>query len=196
VSGEDGVFTLRPLEPGDVVNKLQLAHEDDALRAFLKQLAPKFHEADVAKTYVAVEGTDQGPRIRSYISISLSEILREYANLEDCPEASRFNYPAVKIGRLATDRRYEGRGLGGALIDLVVGLVHDQIMPHAGCRFLILDANRAKIGYYQRRGFVLVRNPENLDEANQNPVMFMDLHRLSKAAAPEADEPEPEAAGT
>jgi len=168
------------------MNKLVMAHEDDALRAFLKKMAQPFHEADTAKTYVAVEGTDQGPRIRSYISISLSEIRREYASLNDCPEASRFNYPAVKIGRLATDRRYEGRGLGSALIDLVVGIAQQHIMPHAGCRFLMLDANRAKIGYYQRRGFVLVENSENLDEENQNPVMFMDLHRLAKSAA-EAD---------
>jgi len=164
-----------------------MAHEDDALRAFLKKMAHPFHVADTAKTYVAAEGTDQGPRIRSYISISLSEIRREYANLEDCPEAARFNYPAVKIGRLATDRRYEGKGLGSALIDLVVGIAQEQIMPHAGCRFLILDANRAKIAYYQRRGFVLVENPENLDEANQNPVMFMDLHRISRKAAEEAN---------
>jgi len=192
VSGEDGVFTLRPLEATDVVNKLDMAHEDDALRAFLKKVAHKFHAADTAKTYVAVEGTDQGPRIRSYVSISLSEIRREYANLEDCPEASRFNYPAIKIGRLATDRRYERRGLAGALIDLVVGIAQDQIMPHAGCRFLILDANRAKISYYQRRGFVLVQNPENLDAVNQNPVMFMDLHRLTQQAADGAvHEPEP-----
>lgn len=166
-----------------MVNKLQIAHEDDALRAFLKQLAPKFHTSNIAKTYVAVEGTDQGPRIRSYISISLSEIRREYANLEDCPEASRFNYPAMKIGRLATDRRYEGRGLGSALIDLVYGIAQTQIMPHAGCRFLILDANRAKIDYYKKRGFVLVQNPENIAPENQNPVMFMDLHKSAAAAA-------------
>lgn len=183
MSGEDGIFTLRPLEPGDVVNKLKMVPDDDAFRWFLQTLAKPFQVADTAKTYVAVEGTDKGPRIRSYISILLSEIRKDFANLEDCPEASRFDFPAVKIARLATDRRYEGRGLGTALIDLVVGIVQDQVVPHVGCRFMILDANRAKIEYYQRRGFVLVENPENLDEAHQNPVMFMDLHRVARAAA-------------
>ena len=122
MSGEDGKFVVRALAPDDVVNKLELAHEDDALRAFLKKLATKFHSSNISKTYVAAEGTDQGPRIRSYISILLSEIRKDYAAADDCPEASRYNFPVIKIARLATDRRYEGRGLGSALIDFIAGL--------------------------------------------------------------------------
>ncbi len=62
----------------------------------------------------------------------------------------------------------------------VAGIAQSQIMPHAGCRFLILDANRAKIDFYKKRGFVLVDNEDN--NARQNPVMFMDLHRTVKKA--------------
>jgi hypothetical protein len=61
------------------------------------------------------------------------------------------------------------------LIDFVVGLSIEKIMPHVGCRFLILDANKEKIDFYKRRGFVLINNEENLE--GPNPVMFMDLHK-------------------
>ncbi len=176
MAGEAGQFIIRQLLPDDVVNKFEIAHKDDALRAFLKKLAAKFNASNVAKTYVAVEDIGvKGLRIRSYISILLSEIRKDWAAEEDCPEAARYNHPAVKIARLATDRNFENRGLASQLIDFVVGLTADKIMPHVGCRFLILDANREKIEFYKKRGFVLINNEENL--AGQNPVMFMDLHK-------------------
>ena len=166
-------WTIRPLDTTDAVNKFEIERENDALRAFLKKSAANFHSNNIAKTYVAVENTSN--RIRSYVSILLSEIKKEYANIEDCPEASRYNYPAIKIARLATDRNYEGRGIGSDLISFVAGLSITQVMPFAGCRFLILDANRAKVDFYKNRGFVMVENDENL--ASPNPVMFMDLHK-------------------
>jgi GNAT superfamily N-acetyltransferase len=156
LAGEAGEFIFRPIQQGDRVNKFQIAQEDDALRAFLKKAALKFSSSNIAKTYVAVEKDEADPKsIRSYISVLLSEIKKEYAATEDCPEANRYNFPAVKIARLATDRNFEGFGLGSTLIAFVAGLVRAHVMPHAGCRFLILDANRAKIEFYQKRGFVL-----------------------------------------
>lgn len=180
MAGADGKFIFRPLEPGDRINRFEIEKVQDALRAFLKKSAHKFHLNNITKTYVAVEASDPDPkRVRSYISILNSEIRKEYASVEDCPEADRWNYPAIKIARLATDRNYEGRGLARGLIALVAGLARSQLMPHVGCRFLMLDANREKIDFYKRRGFVLVDNEENL--ASQNPVMFMDLHKLPDA---------------
>jgi GNAT superfamily N-acetyltransferase len=178
-------FIFRPLDPNDKINKFEIERENDALRAFLKKAAPRFHASNIAKTYVAIETGDGQKRVRSYISILNSWIRKEYANIEDCPEAEKYDYPAVKIARLATDRHYENRGLGKTLIELVCGVITTQIMPHSGCRFLILDANREKIDFYKRRGFTLVNNDENLDPVcTPNPVMFMDLHKIvSKKAA-------------
>jgi GNAT superfamily N-acetyltransferase len=182
LAGETEKFILRAIRDGDRVNKFQVAREDDALRAFLKKSALQFSASNIAKTYVAIQsdGAEQ-PLVRSYISILLSEIKKEYAATEDCPEANRYNFPAVKIARLATDKNFEGKGLGSGLIALVAGLVREHVMPHAGCRFLILDANRVKIDFYKKRGFVLVDNEENLRAENQNPVMFMDLHKIEDA---------------
>jgi GNAT superfamily N-acetyltransferase len=180
LAGEAGTFIFRPIKDGDRVNKFQVAKEDDALRAFLKKSALKFSASNIAKTYVAVQKDDaEQPLVRSYVSILLSEIKKEYAATEDCPEANRYNFPAVKIARLATDKNFEGKGLGTGLIAFVAGLVRTHVMPHAGCRFLILDANRAKIEFYKKRGFVMVDNEENTRVENQNPVMFMDLHKIA-----------------
>lgn len=178
MAGETGEFIVRPIQEDDRLNKFEVAREDDALRAFLKKAAVKFASSNIAKTYVALEKDKPERRARSYISILLSEIRKDYAATEDCPEANKYNFPAVKIARLATDKNFEGRGLGSDLIALVAGLARAHVMPYAGCRFLILDANRAKIEFYKKRGFVLVSNEENLRPDNQNPVMFMDLHKI------------------
>jgi GNAT superfamily N-acetyltransferase len=177
--GADGPFVIRSIQEDDLVKKFEIDRVNDALRAFLKKAALQFHSSNIAKTYVAVDADGDGPkRVRSYISILLSEIRKDYARADDCPEAARYNFPAIKIARLATERDYEGRGLASSLIDFIAGLAKAQIMPHAGCRFLILDANREKIDFYQRRGFVLVDNDENTSADNPNPVMFMDLHKI------------------
>jgi Acetyltransferase (GNAT) domain len=178
--GADGSFVIRSIQEDDLVKKFEIERMNDALRAFLKKAALRFHSSNIAKTYVAVEANGSGPkRIRSYISILLSEIRKDYARADDCPDAARYNFPAIKIARLATEKDYEGNGLASGLIDFVAGLAKAQIMPYAGCRFLILDANREKIEFYQRRGFILVNNDENTSVDNPNPVMFMDLHKIA-----------------
>jgi GNAT superfamily N-acetyltransferase len=181
LAGTDGEFIFRLLTSDDKVNRFDIDPVNEALRFFVKKLALRFDSSNIAKTYVAIEKDDATQRVRSYVSILNSWIRKEYANIEDCPEAEKYDYPAVKIARLATDRKYEGRGLARTLIELVSGVVTTQVMPHSGCRFLILDANREKIDFYKRRGFTLVNNDENIDpQRTPNPVMFMDLHKIIK----------------
>ena len=122
--------------------------------------------------------------MRAYITIALSEIRKEYAEL-DVPDAERYpHFPAVKIARLATDVGFEGQGMGSSLIEFVVGLVTKQIMPFVGCRFFILDANPEKIDFYKKRGFFLVDLEENIN--SRNPVMLMDLHKVGGSAGVKA----------
>lgn len=171
-------FKLRQIEPTDKINKFKVEKGQDGLRAFLKKDALAFHENNTARTYVAVEENATRADIRSFVTISLSEIRKEFAEL-DVPGMDRYlQWPAVKIARLATHVNYEGRGLATGLIRLVAGVVTEKIMPVAGCRFLILDANPEKIDFYKRRGFALIDIQENIDSGN--PVMFMDLHKLRR----------------
>ena len=74
MAGETGEFIVRPIQEDDRLNKFEIAREDDALRAFLKKAAMKFSASNIAKTYVAVEKDEPDKRVRSYISILLSEI--------------------------------------------------------------------------------------------------------------------------
>ena len=88
------------------------------------------------------------------------------------------DYPAVKLARLAVDSDLQNRGAGGALVDFVIGLAAEHIMPHAGCRFLVLDVKPNSVAFYKKKGFTKM-GPVQDGEASHT-AMFMDLHKLSR----------------
>jgi len=170
---------LREIRLGDDTKKLSLGNEAyTPLKTFLKKDAWQFHEENIAKTYVYVDSMESGARIFGYISIICSAI--ELCDGQRPEEPVRANaypaYPAVKIVRLAIDKSIRGNKFGEQVIDWVIAHVIDNIMPHVGCRFLIVDSKQESIGFYEKCGFTLVDSETNRLAAN--PMMFIDLHML------------------
>jgi GNAT superfamily N-acetyltransferase len=70
--------------------------------------------------------------------------------------------PALKIGRLCVDDRFQRRGIGTLIIQFSIHLAI-KISQQAGCRFLYLDAKRNPdrskdaIHFYKRIGFELYK---------------------------------------
>jgi len=86
---------------------------------------------------------------------------------------SHDHYPAMKIGRLAVDRRYRGTGLGRRLLELGLAISRNSVASAAGCRFVVLNSKNQSIEFYQKNGFKLVETESNL--ARSEPLMFLDL---------------------
>ena len=88
-------------------------------------------------------------------------------------------FPAVKIARLAVDHRLKEKKLriGSQLVDLAIGISKDQICPAVGCRFIVVDAKKRSVGFYERCGFTALDTDEN--KQRDEPVMFIDLHKLT-----------------
>ena len=86
-------------------------------------------------------------------------------------------YPAVKIARLAVDRRITGRGLGRALVKLALGRAKSIVCPTVGCRFVTVDAKKPAMPFYEHCGFTLLDTAANRER--DEPVMFVDLNKVS-----------------
>ncbi len=173
-----GLF-LREIQLGDVLGKFSAGKEQFApLKMFLIKDAWKFHEENIAKTFVLTDAKEAPGRVYAYITITCSAIeLEEEQRPAEPARASKYpTYPAVKIARLAVDSAMRRCGLGGQLIAWAIAHVKDKIMPHAGCRFLIVDSKQESISFYEKFGFMLVDSEDN-KQAN-NPMMFIDLHLL------------------
>lgn len=149
------------------------------LKTFLRKEAKKLHRENLAKTFVLVEKGQA--RVWAYVSTLCTRIAVEQIDGPAPLEDFRYkNYPAVKLARLAVGATIQGQGAGGMLVDFVVAQVLQQIMPHTGCRFLVVDAKPNSIAFYERKGFRQMKQEADGEQALT--TMFIDLDRLIAAA--------------
>ena len=95
---------------------------EEALNEFLRRYARKSHELGGAKTFLAIDDADN-KTIRGFYSLSPASVA--YART---PEIIRrglahHDVPGFRLARLAVDRRWQGRGIGGQLL-LEIGRAH------------------------------------------------------------------------
>lgn len=168
----DDEIELRLIEPGDRVAGFSVGDPEFLpLKIFLKKKAKTYQEQSFARTY----GAFTKGKIVAYSTLICGEILTEVAT-DVLGAEGQFEYktfPAVKIARLAVDSGFRGRKLGEMMVDLSVGIVKNAIMPHVGCRFVVVDSKRSAIGFYEKAGFTLLDTESN--KALEQPVLFLDL---------------------
>lgn len=74
--------------------------------------------------------------------------------------------PAVKIGRLAIDNRYQRQGFGKVLVKLALISAKRIFSKYCGCRFIILDAKRNRepkkdsLHFYKALNFKILKERE------------------------------------
>lgn len=172
-------LVLREIKHSDSPTGLSLGSEEFVLlKTFLRKHAKEFHSANIAKTYVLVPDNGDRPKIWGYISLMCSQITLNGAHdLEDCQAANNYrNLPAIKIARIATDKTIQGCGYGSAMVEVAISIALNDIMPKVGCRFLIVDAKKFAIKFYEQVGFTMLDTEKNRNA--EHPLMFIDLHKL------------------
>ncbi len=151
-------FRLEPLG-GDHERSLFRCREDALDRYFQRQVTQDMRRR-IANCFVAVENVSG--HVAAYYTISAASI-----PLVDLPphEARRLprypTVPAVRIGRLAVDQRFQGRGLGAALL---ADAATRTSKGDAAAFTLLADAkNDQAVAFYQRFGFrILASRPRTL----------------------------------
>jgi len=121
------------------------------LNNWLRQVACQHQDKGLSKTFVAI-GEAEPARICGYYALILAEL--ENRHLPDTwRKKLPRRIPGVRLGRLAVDRRYQGKGLGELL--LVDALMRARrIYAKAGGIGLFVDALDAQAAeYYHCFGF-------------------------------------------
>lgn len=176
---------LRQINSSDDNSKLSLGNADHLpLKTFLKKNALHFHQYEIAKTYVLVNENLTLSRIWGYITLMNSEIvLNEDQRPQETTATLRYEaFPAVKIARLAIDKNLQGKGYGKMILGWCVNHIKLTVMANVGCRFLVVDAKRNSVPFYQKSGFTLLNTESNFTD--EHPLMFFDLHKsLEKITA-------------
>lgn len=180
---DGGELNIRQIEAGDKLPSLKLGHEQfTPLKNFLKKDALEYQRHSLARTYgiFPIQGESEG-RLAGYITL-VCGVVEIGKGDEPLVNHNGLNYrhshyPAVKIARLAVDIRFQKRGVGQHLIQLALGTAKDVVCPAVGCRFVVVDAKKPAVSFYERCGFTLLDTSEN--RKRPSPVMFVDLSKIS-----------------
>ena len=125
-----------------------------ALNDWLRRVSRQHQEKGLSKTFVAVRNENPAG-ICGYYALTLSELENRHLPAAWRKKLPR-RVPGVRLGRLAVDQRFQGKGLGELL--LVDALNRAQrIYDEAGGIGLFVDAVDEKAaGYYLRFGFMAI----------------------------------------
>ena len=87
----------------------------EALDEYLRRFARQHAEANVSRSYVAVDGV-ASIGIRGFYSLAMSGIRKENLPAKQASRFPNFPLPVARLARLAVDARHQRQGLGDLLL--------------------------------------------------------------------------------
>jgi GNAT superfamily N-acetyltransferase len=125
---------------------------EEALNEFLRRYARKSHELGGAKTFLAIDDAESETILGFY---SLSPASVAYARTPATRRGlARHDVPGFSLARLAVDRRFQGRGIGGQLL-LGAGRRCLRAAAEVGGVVLVIDAKNERVAeWYASYGAV------------------------------------------
>ena len=156
-------------EPSLVIEPLGPQHDraafscgEPALDAYLQRQASQDMRRRVAQVFIAVVGEPTG-RIAGHYSLSAASFQRDELPPAAAKRPPHYPVPAAMLGRLAVDRRQQGRGLGEMLLlDAIRRVLRASatMAVHA----VVVDAKNMRAqAFHERYGFrVFAGRPHRL----------------------------------
>lgn len=129
---------------------------EPSLDRWLARQARQSMDSRDAVTYLLLDDDEVGSgtdlRIAGYYALAAGQVLREAAPLEMAKRAPE-PIAAVRMGRFAVDRAYQGQGLGAALLSEALRSAVTA-GTHVGARVMLVDAISAEaVDFHLRFGF-------------------------------------------
>lgn len=146
---------LVPYSPGYKLEDFDCGIDD--YNDFLINDARYYIEQNISQVKLLIH--KQSADIIAYMALSADSFILDNAEKErehlDIPINS---IPALKIGKLAVNHRYDDRPYGSFMLWLALGILEQMNETGVGCRFLVVDAdithNPKTPEFYEKNGFV------------------------------------------
>ena len=144
----------------------------DELNDFLKSDALKAQNDLISRTYLCYwKGSLTG-----FVTLTTDTIGYNLIEQSDGIDGYVYRkYPAIKIARLAVDKRYKRRGIGQNLLFWAVGKAY-EVSKQIGCRYITVDAKRESLDFYLKCEFKIVKKQGDRDF----PPMYFNLYSADK----------------
>lgn len=142
---------------------------NDQLTGWLIRHALASQQADLARTYLAMEGE----QVIGYVSLTTGSVRHDEAPKRYTRGMPRYPIPTILIARLAVDQRHHGQRLGSRLLAEALRRAV-AASDAAAARLVVVDAiDDHAAGFYRRHGFI---------DLPENPVALPQGHRRSTIA--------------
>lgn len=131
-------------------------HDQDSkdMVNFLNKSAKKCVRELISKIFIIK--SDESDFL-GYIAISLRSIEKDKLSTEK--QRALYARPAIVIGQLIIDKRYQGKGYGRAAVKFVIAIAK-LLKTYLPCRLLVVDAiNENAKKFYEKLGFRAI--PDN-----------------------------------
>ena len=157
--------------------------EDEDLNDFLFNEATPYQKELLATTFV-MENNEQtlgyysllndSLQLREDMFASKSQFRKFLRELMPYPKRHLKTIPALKIGRLAIDKTFKGKGLGSVIMANIISKCIKMNKEQA-CRLITVDAYKQAIPFYQKMGFKFLTEDDKNDTTR---LMFLDLTNI------------------
>lgn len=164
-----------PLVPGETdFTNFDCGRPD--INDFFLNDAPDYQEELFGKTYVFAAESSPKTIVAAFTVANASIFTKRLPNArkkkigyEVHSSKGNINYPAVLLGRLGVDIRYQHAHLGPQIIDFVAQWFTSEDNK-SGCRHLIVDAYNESglIDFYERNGLKLFFSTEQQEREYRN----------------------------
>lgn len=168
---------IHPLRPEDDRGHFECG--DVVLDRFLREFAlQNARRHAIGQTYVAEE---------SGVVVGLLTVAACSLRADDLPAASRsslpaYPLPALRVARLAVDRRVQGHGIGTELA-LTACDIALEMADRVGCVGIVADAKPGAEGFYERFGFAALEVVRGRSAARpRQAALFLSLRAVHAAA--------------
>ena len=151
-------FRREPLGEGHERSSFRCG--EDALDRYFQTQVTQDIRRHIANCFVAVESATS--HVAAWYTISAASIPLVDLPPDETKRLPRYpTVPAIRIGRLAVDQRFQGRGLGAALL---ADAATRPLKADAAAFTLLVDAkNDSAVAFYERFGFrTLASQPRTL----------------------------------
>ena len=142
----------------------------EALNEFLRRYARQQQERGFSRTYVVL--ADDGVTVSAFVSVGVGQV--GAPSFPAHLKLPRYPVPVLRIGRLAVDRRAQGRQLGHQLTRFALKLAL-ELAERVGIHAVVVDAKdeSARV-FYERLGFT---------PFNDSPLsLFLSIATLRRAS--------------
>jgi GNAT superfamily N-acetyltransferase len=122
------------------------------LDRYLKTLARQQHDQGFVKVYVAVEEGQN--EVLGYFALAMGNILLQDADETVYARLPKHPMPVLHVARLATDKRFAGKGFGSLLLSHAadIAIAASESMGVYALELVAIDPSA--YAYYLRRGFL------------------------------------------